>query len=180
MWRAHTSFSHVAGGSPQHIPGTSVNWRQFGQRQTFIITAEWNDQYYTSSLRSGWRFAQGSGINNVNNTDNSTDPMGTILPMDCRLIDIRWFVGNVGSEENTTSFQHKITKNETDLATLYSWTTDGSGGDSFSKSATPNLDFSKGDRFNLRLTSPSGYSATRQIGRVRVVFTFVSYENIFG
>jgi hypothetical protein len=89
--------------------------------------------------------------------------MGAVIPFDCTLKEIRWFVGNVGAETGSTSFIHKITKN-------------GSGGSSYTRSATPNLGFVAGDTFNLRLTSPTGYVSTNQVGRVRVVFYFEMKE----
>ena len=103
--------------------------------------------------------------------------MGTILPIACRLKKIEWFVGNVGAETGSTSFIHKITKNGTDLATTYSWSSSGSGGNSYTRSASPDVDFAAGDSFNLRLTSPTGYNSTTQIGRVRVTFYFEVREN---
>lgn len=105
--------------------------------------------------------------------------MGLILPVDCTLDEIHWFVGNVGAETGTTSFVHKITKNEVDLSTTYSWSSSGSGGNSYSRSASPNVDFTAGDRMNLRVTAPTGYTSTRQIGRVRVTFKFTVKENVF-
>ena len=131
-------------------------------------------------MRNGWRWSFGAGINNVDNSDSSTDPMGTVLPVACRLKKIQWFVGNVGSETGSTSFTHKITKNGTDLATTYSWaanTSPASSGGSFIREATPNLDFAAGDSFNLRLTSPTGYTSTNQIGRLRATFYFELREN---
>jgi hypothetical protein len=102
--------------------------------------------------------------------------MGAVIPFDCELKEIRWFVGNVGAETGSTSFVHKITKNGTDLATTYSWASTGSGGSSYTRTASPNLGFVAGDTFNLRLTSPSSYTSTNQVGRVRVVFYFEMKE----
>lgn len=141
------------------------------------MTAEWNDQYYTASLRNGWRFAWGSGINNVNNTDSSTKYMGTVMPFTATLKQIKWFVGNVGAETGTTSFIHKLTINGTDQITTYSWDASGSGGNSFVRSADTDITLLEDMPFNLRLTSPTGYNATNQIGRVRVVFHFEVSEN---
>ena len=158
-------------------PDTSSRWTLFASPGRMLIVAEWNDQYYTSSLRNGWRWSFGAGMNNVDNTDSSTNPVGTVLPIACRLKKIEWFVGNVGAETGSTSFTHKITKNGTDLATTYSWASTGSGGNSYLRSASPDVDFAAGDTFNLRVTSPSGYSSTRQIGRLRATFYFEVREN---
>ena len=136
----------------------------------FLMTAEWNDQYYTASLRDGWRFSWGSGINNVQNADSGADPMGTLVPFACKIRKIQWFVGNVGAETGSTSFSHRITKNGSDIITTYNWAATGSGGNSFTRDATPNLILAAGDHINLRLVSPTGYGSTNQIGRVRVVF----------
>ena len=119
----------------------------------------------------------GKRINNVNNTDSSTNYMGTIVPFNARLKEIRWFVGNVGAETGTTSFVHKLTVNGTDQLTTYSWNASGSGGSSFTRTATVDLKFSAGTPFNLRLTSPTGYTSTNQIGRVRAIFVFEDAQN---
>ena len=103
--------------------------------------------------------------------------MGTVLPFDCRLKKIIWFVGNVGTESGSTVFTHKITKNGADLATTYTWAATGSNNVAFQREATPDLDFVAGDNFNLRLTTTTGYNAQNQIGRVRVVFLFEMREN---
>ena len=109
--------------------------------------------------------------------DSGSDPMGTIIPFDAKIRKISWFVGNVGAETGSTSFIHKITKNGSDLSATYTWAATGSGGNSFTRDATPNLILSAGDQINLRLTSPTGYSSTNQIGRVRVVFWFEVLED---
>jgi len=176
-WICVTAHTQNPLGGSNHPPDTSSNWESMASPGRFFLTAEWNDQYYTASLRNGWRFSWGSAINNVNNTDSSTKYMGTVMPFTAKLVQMKWFVGNVGAETGTTNFVHKLTINGTDQPSQYTWNASGSGGNQFIRTAAVNLTMLEDMAFNLRLTSPTGYNSTNQIGRVRVVFEFQMMEN---
>tara|TARA_B100001094_G_scaffold17289_2_gene14879 strand:- start:4395 stop:6524 length:2130 start_codon:yes stop_codon:yes gene_type:complete len=153
----------ITGDSDGNVKGTD-----------FYIVAEWNDQYFTDSLRNGKRFSFGAGMNNNTNSDSGTIGTETILPKACTLEEMHFWIGNVGAETGSGNFTVRIDKNGTELTTGYTFNMSGSGGNHVQKSFTPNVSFDAGETFNLTLhdAATSGYASQNQIGRVRVTFRF--------
>jgi hypothetical protein len=153
----------ITGDSDGNVKGTD-----------FYMHAEWNDAYFTDSLRNGKRFSFGAGMNNNTNSDSGTIGTETILPRACTLEEMHFWIGNVGSQSGSGNFTVRVDKNGTELTTAYTFNMSGSGGNHVQKSFTPNVSFDAGETFNLTLHDAAGasYDSANQIGRIRVTFRF--------
>jgi len=145
-----------------------------------LMNGSWNDPYITSSLRNGYRWNWGGNVNSVNNTDTGGYTAHT-LPYKCELIKVTTWFGNVGAETGSTTFTMKVVKDGTDQSSnTMTWNSSGSGGNPYTKVwlfGTGVHTFNAHQTFNLRVTGPSGYSSTRQIGRARIIAVFRVLEH---
>jgi len=144
-----------------------------------MMNGSWNDPYITASLRNGYRWNWGGNVNSVNNTDTGGYTAHT-LPFKCELLKVTAWFGNVGAETGSTTFTMKVVKDGTDINTdTLTWSSSNSGGNPYIKVwgfAPGGHTFNAHQTFNLRVTTPSSYGSTRQIGRARIIAVFKVLE----
>ena len=90
---------------------------------------------------------------------------------DCTLKAVYVHMGNKNSDTSTGTIIFDVFKNETQENDTFSGDGSGSSGNAFLISKTDyDIDFSAGDRFNLRVEGPSGWGA--RVGPSRMVAYF--------
>jgi len=178
----YENTTYVALQSTQgDIPGAGTSkfdWAAIGSPtgSYMYINGSWNDQYITKSLRNGYRWNWGGNVNSVNNTD-SGGYTAHALPYKCELFKVTAWFGNLGAETGSTTFTMKTVKNGTDQSSnTMTFASTGSGGNPYVRvwgwEHGAGIPFNAHDTFNIRVTSPTGYTSTKQIGRARIIAVF--------
>ena len=143
---------------------------------SFLIFGEESDDYLSSTSgagnANGWSFSYGNGAQNTTKSSSGVD-FGMPVGCDCTLKAVYVHCGNKHSSTGSTNLVFDVYKNESAESDTFSGNASGSGGNAFIISKTNyDIDFSAGDRFNLRVTAPLGYNTSTKIGPSRMVAYF--------
>jgi hypothetical protein len=167
---ASDSASHAA--SQQSVKAYVL--ANAGGTDSFHIFGEETDDYLSSTAAAGnangWAFSYGNGAQNTTKSSSGVD-FGIPVGCDCTLKAVYVHCGNKNSDTSTGTITFDVFKNESAESDTFSGDGSGSSGNAFLISKTDyDIDLDAGDRFNLRVTAPSGYGARVGPSRMSAYF----------
>ncbi len=154
----------------------AVSWAAGGGgTDSFLIFGEESDEYLNeggAGNAHGFFAAYGNGVHNTTKSSSGAD-FGLPLGCDCTLKAIRVHCGNKNSDTNSGTITFDIYKNNSAESDTFTGNASGSSGNSFIISKTDyDIDFSAGDTFNIKVTTPTSSSYTAQVGPTRMTAYF--------
>ena len=154
----------------------AVSWAAGGGgTDSFLIFGEESDEYLNEGAAGnahGFFAAYGNGVHNTTKSATGAD-FGLPLGCDCTLKAIRVHCGNKDSNTAGTTITFDIYKNNSAQSDTFTGNSSGSSGNAFIISKTDyNINFSAGDTFNIKVTTPASSSYTAQVGPTRMTAYF--------
>ena len=166
-------FTNDAGNDIQLTSGSSAAGG--GGTDSFLIFGEESDEYLNeggAGNAHGFFAAYGNGVHNT--TKLSTGAyFGLPLGCDCTLKAVRVHCGNKNSSTSSTTITFDIYKNNSAESDTFTGNASGSSGNAFIISKTNyDIDFSAGDTFNIKVTTPASNNYTAKVGPTRMTAYF--------
>lgn len=154
----------------------AVSWAAGGGgTDSFLIFGEESDEYLNEGNAGnahGFFAAYGNGVHNTTKSASGAD-FGLPLGCDCTLKAIRVHCGNKNSDTSSGTITFDIYKNNSAESNTFTGNATGSSGNAFIISKTDyNINFSAGDTFNIKVTTPTASSYTAQVGPTRMTAYF--------